>query len=94
MSEVKKDIIFPLEELKDVGFFDDDNITTDEKIALLGKDNAIDTSDAFGKYLLLSNFLSSMGEEKANKFMEDTLSMLEDEIDEAFDKLGFDEETA
>ncbi len=63
-----------------------DEITTKEKIVLIGKENEIDTTDAFGKYLLLDNVLRSMSEEEANKFMEDTLSMLDDEIDALYKK--------
>ncbi len=61
-------------------------MTLTEKIAVIGRENAIDPKDAFGKYLLLDNILKSMGEEKANEFMKDTLSILEDEICNLFDK--------
>ncbi len=60
--------------------------TTKEKINILARFHAISTDDAFGKYLLLDNILRSMGEEEANKFMEDTLSMLDDEIDVLYKK--------
>lgn len=69
-------------------------MTQKEKIALIGKENAIDTHDAFGKYLLLNDILKNMGEEKANKFMEDTLMMLDDEVNELFKAYGFEEEVA
>lgn len=52
-----------------------------EKLNILGKELSIDTSDWFGKYILLQSVLQGMEEEEANKFMTDTLMMLSDEID-------------
>ncbi len=69
-------------------------MTQKEKIELIGKENAIDTHDAFGKYLVLNEILKSMGEEKANKFMEDTLMMLDDEVNDLFISYGFTEDVA
>ena len=66
-------------------------MTQKEKIALIGKHNDIQTHDAFGKYLVLNDILKNMGEEKANKFMEDTLMMLDLEIDDLFSAYGFED---
>jgi len=53
-----------------------------EKLDLIALDNGIDnTTDSYGKLLLLQAILSSMGEEEANRFMTDTLMMLDDEIE-------------
>ena len=56
-----------------------------EKLDLIALDNGIDsTADSYGKTLLLQAILKSMSEDEANKFMADTLMMLDDEI-EAYD---------
>lgn len=67
-------------------------MTQQEKIQIIGLENAIDTKDAFGKFLLLDVILRSMGDEKAEKFMADTLMMLDDEINELFKAYGYEEE--
>ncbi|BAF73355.1 hypothetical protein [Sulfurovum sp. NBC37-1] len=56
-----------------------------KKLDLIALDNGIEnTGDAYGKTLLLQAILNSMSEEEANSFMNDTLMMLDDEI-EAYD---------
>lgn len=67
-------------------------MTQEEKIQIIGKENAIDTHDSFGKLLLLNEIFKSIGEEKANKFMEYTLMMLDDEINDLFKSYGYTEE--
>jgi len=53
-----------------------------EKLDLIALDNGIDnTTDSYGKLLLLQAILNSMGEDAANRFMDDTLMMLDDEIE-------------
>ena len=51
------------------------------KLQAIAKENGIDDiSDAYGKTLLLQAILKSMDEAEANQFMDDTLMMLDDEI--------------
>ena len=64
----------------------EDLITTAEKIALLGKEYAIDTKDYYGKWLILNTVLCHMSASEADKFMTDSLSMLDNEIDVLFKK--------
>ena len=61
-------------------------MTQEEKIKALGKYREIDTKDSFGKYLLLNDILNFMGASEADKFMADTLMMLDDEINEMYEE--------
>jgi len=56
-----------------------------DKLDLIALNNGIDnTADSYGKSLLLQAILKSMSKDEANKFMSDTLMMLDDEV-EAYD---------
>ena len=70
----------------------EDFTTMNEKIEMLGKANGIaDTTDYFGKFLLLHDILESMDKDEANTFMADTLSMVEDDISKLYNELSEDE---
>ena len=62
-------------------------LTTDDKLLALAADNGIDITDWYGKYLVLQLVLNAMDKQEADKFLSDTFSMLEDEIDNAYEAL-------
>ena len=59
-------------------------MTHKEMIDYIGSYHEIDTRDSFGKYLILNEVLTYMGEDEAAKFMDDTLMILEDEVSSLF----------
>jgi len=63
-----------------------------EKLNEIAHDRGIDTSTLFGKINLLREILVYQDKEKANDFMVDTFTVMDDEIDHAFKELGLEEE--
>jgi len=71
--------------IKDSKYIEDccQYLNIDEKMEEIAKENGIDDiSYYFGKTLLLQVILSSMDKEEANEIMSDTLSMMQDGIEE------------
>jgi len=57
----------------------------DEMVREIGKDANIDTSDWYGKYLALGVILRNMDTKEADDFMDDTFSVMEDEVKNAYE---------
>jgi len=84
ISNLCKGYIMSRNELNEVF---EPELTTNDRLLAIAVDNGIDITDWYGKYLVLQLILNSMDKKEADNFLNDTFSMLEDEIKNAYEAL-------